>query len=64
MTTDYREVRLATVNEVAELMRVSRMTVYRLIKQGELPATRVGSRYRVAEDDVDRFLQARFEPTA
>ena len=64
MTTDYREVRLATVNEVAELMRVSRMTVYRLIKQGELHATRVGSRYRVAEDDVDRFLQARYEPTA
>jgi len=39
-------------------MRVSTMTVYRLIKAGSLPALRVGRSYRVAEDDLDRFLAA------
>ncbi len=38
-----------TVAEVAELMRVSTMTVYRLIKAGDLPATRVGKSYRITD---------------
>jgi len=37
-------------------MRVSTMTVYRLIKAGQLPAMRIGKSYRVSEDDVDRYL--------
>ena len=51
--------RLLTVAEVAATMRVSNMTVYRLIKSGELPALRVGKNYRVRESDVDRYLSAR-----
>jgi excisionase family DNA binding protein len=50
---------LLTVAEVAATMRVSNMTVYRLIKGGELPAIRVGRAYRVRESDVDRYLAAR-----
>ena len=42
--------------EVADLLRVSTMTVYRLIKAGELRAVRVGKSYRVREDDLDAFL--------
>jgi excisionase family DNA binding protein len=48
-----------TVAEVAALMRVSTMTVYRLIKAGDLASVRVGESYRVREDDVDRYLSAR-----
>jgi len=48
--------RFLTVQEVADLMRVSSMTVYRLIKSGELPAVRVGRSFRVAEGDVDTYL--------
>jgi excisionase family DNA binding protein len=35
------------------------MTVYRLIKSGDLPALRVGKNYRVRESDVDGYLAAR-----
>ena len=49
-----------TVAEVAALMRVSTMTVYRLIKAGDIAAVRVGKSYRIREDDVDRFLAARY----
>lgn len=48
--------RLLTVNEVAALMRVSNMTIYRLIKAGDLPATRVGRSYRLRQADVDAYL--------
>ncbi len=52
--------RFLTVQEVAEQLRVSSMTVYRLIKSGEIPAVRVGRSFRVREADVDRYLESRF----
>jgi excisionase family DNA binding protein len=48
--------RFLTVQEVAELMRVSTMTVYRLIKAGDLRAARVGRSFRVRSTDVDAYL--------
>jgi excisionase family DNA binding protein len=56
----FREARFVTVNEVAQLMRVSKMTVYRLINQGELPAVRIGRGYRIREEDVHRYLDSRY----
>ena len=52
--------RFLTAAEVADILRVSTMTVYRLIKAGELRAVRVGKSYRLAEDEVDRYLSAGF----
>jgi excisionase family DNA binding protein len=49
-----------TVAEVAKQLRVSNMTVYRLIKAGELRALRIGRGYRLKEDDVRRYLQQRY----
>ena len=37
-------------------MRVSKMTVYRLIRSGELRAARVGRGYRIRESEVDNYL--------
>jgi excisionase family DNA binding protein len=56
----FTEARLLTVNEVADLLRVSRMTVYRLIKQGEMPALRVGRGYRLRDEDVQSYLIERY----
>jgi excisionase family DNA binding protein len=50
---------LLTVAEVARAMRVSTMTVYRLIRSGDLPAVRVGHNYRVRASDVERYLTSR-----
>lgn len=50
---------LLTVVEVAQLMRVSNMTVYRLIKSGQLSAIRVGKNYRIRATDIDRYLSER-----
>jgi excisionase family DNA binding protein len=52
--------RFVTVAEVASLLRVSNMTVYRLVQSGQLPAVRVGRSYRIREDDIDRYLAARY----
>jgi excisionase family DNA binding protein len=49
---------LLTASEVADLLRVSSMTVYRLIRSGELPAVRVGRSYRVRREDLDAYLES------
>lgn len=51
------QVRFLTVAEVAALMRVSKMTVYRLVHSGELAAVQVGRSYRVPEKAVHDYLR-------
>jgi excisionase family DNA binding protein len=46
-----------TVAEVASMMRVSKMTVYRLVHGGELSAVRVGRSFRVPERAVQDYLR-------
>ncbi|MET9491761.1 MULTISPECIES: helix-turn-helix domain-containing protein [unclassified Nocardia] len=49
-----------TVAEVANLMRVSKMTVYRLVHSGELPAVRVGRSFRVHAKAVHDYLETSY----
>ena len=52
--------RFMTVAEVARTLRVSNMTVYRLVNSGQLDAVRVGRSYRIREGDLQRYLAQRF----
>ncbi|MCU1404702.1 MAG: helix-turn-helix protein [Glaciihabitans sp.] len=52
MPQDLSEMRFLTVAEVAGMMRVSNMTVYRLVHSGELPAVRFGRSFRIPESAV------------
>jgi excisionase family DNA binding protein len=47
---------LLTVTEVSQMMRVSKMTVYRLVRSGELPAVRIGKILRIPKAVVQSFL--------
>ena len=58
------EVRFLTVAEVASIMRVSKMTVYRLVHSGEMPAVRVGRSFRVPESAVHDYLRHSYVDTA
>jgi excisionase family DNA binding protein len=57
---DLSESKLLTIAEVASMMRVSKMTVYRLVHGGDLPALRVGRSFRVLEEDVNEYLRKSF----
>ena len=58
------EMTFMTVAEVAAVMRVSKMTVYRLVHSGELPAVRVGRSFRVPQQAVHDYLQHSYHGTA
>jgi excisionase family DNA binding protein len=60
MGSSLNEVKFLTVAEVASLMRVSKMTVYRLVHSGELPAVQIGRSFRVPEQAVHEYLRAAF----
>jgi excisionase family DNA binding protein len=51
------DVRFLTVAEVAAFMRVSKMTVYRLLHSGELEAIRIGRSFRIPEHAVQHYLR-------
>ena len=61
---DISEVKFLTVAEVAAMMRVSKMTVYRLVHSGELPALRVGRSFRVPDQAVQTYLRESYVETA
>jgi excisionase family DNA binding protein len=56
---DNVQARYMTVGEVAAVLRVSTMTVYRLINAGQLPAVRIGRSFRVREEELDHYLAER-----
>ena len=58
------EVAFLTVAEVAAALRVSKMTVYRLVHAGDLPAVQVGRSYRVPEQAVKDYLTSSYVETA
>jgi excisionase family DNA binding protein len=51
---DDREV--LTVKEVCDLLRVHPTTVYKLIRQGEIPSFRVGSDWRFRRDVIEGWM--------
>lgn len=56
MTTEKQEYYL--VDELAEKLRVNRMTIYRYIKAGKISAHKIGKEYRIAQAEFDRFMES------
>jgi excisionase family DNA binding protein len=56
MSQPLSQMRFLTVGEVAEMMRVSTMTVYRLVHSGELHAVRFGRSFRIPESAVSSIV--------
>ncbi len=58
MNNNKKKIQLYTTQEVADILRVSRRTVYRLIKSGKLKAVMIGQ-WRIKAEDLDKFLDSR-----
>ncbi|MDN4478008.1 helix-turn-helix domain-containing protein [Demequina lignilytica] len=57
MAENPQRTKFLTVAEVADMVRVSRMTVYRWVHAGELPAVRFGRSFRVPQEAVEQFME-------
>lgn len=56
-STTWSDVKFLTIYEIATMMRISKMSAYRLIHSGELEAIRVGRSYRVPEQAVISYMR-------
>jgi len=56
MADNAPSMRFLTVQEVADTMRVSSMTVYRMVHAGEIPAIRFGRSFRIPESALDQLV--------
>lgn len=46
-----------TLPEVAKYLGLHKMTVYRFVKECKIPATKIGGRWRVKKDILDRWIE-------
>lgn len=48
-----------TIEELAKMLKVVYLTVYRWIQSGRLVAYKAGKQYRIKKEDLDKFLEQR-----
>lgn len=51
--------RYLTVQEVCKVLNITKMTVYGLIKSGELPSYRIGRAYKISPSDLEKFIKSK-----
>jgi excisionase family DNA binding protein len=57
-----KEAALFTVNDMLEILGISRSTFYTLLKKGQLSYYKVGKRLRFSREDLNRYLAANYTP--
>jgi putative molybdopterin biosynthesis protein len=53
---------LLAVNDAAEYLAISRWTVYKLVRRGDIRALRVGDRLRFRVEELDRYVEREAVP--
>ncbi|MBW1853527.1 MAG: helix-turn-helix domain-containing protein [Deltaproteobacteria bacterium] len=48
--------KLLTVKEVADILRISRFSVYNLVKRGDLPALKILNKLRFSHQNIEDYL--------
>jgi excisionase family DNA binding protein len=52
-----RNVKYLTVEEVSQVLRLTCLTIYDYIRQGQLKAIRLGRNYRIEEESLKQFIE-------
>ena len=50
------EIRVYTTEEVAEILQVTKRTVYNYIKAGTLKAVKIGKYWRISAENLEEFI--------
>ena len=61
MPTNTSESGILTIKEVAEYLKVTERTIYRLAAAKKIPAFKVGGSWRFSRADIDRWISAQSE---
>ena len=48
-----------TVNELSQYLKLDRMTIYKMLKEGKIPAARIGHQWRFFREDIDAWIRSK-----
>lgn len=48
---------IMTISEVAEFLKISEITTYKLVQEGKIPAFKVGRHWRIVKNDLTEFIE-------
>lgn len=48
-----------TLEEVAQYLKVSKDSIYRLAQRGEIPASKLGTLWRFKKEEIDEWMKSR-----
>ena len=51
--------KILTLEEVAELLRAHRSTIYRFVRKGRIPAFKMGSDWRFSQESIEKWISER-----
>lgn len=54
---DNKKIEYFTLEEVADMLKVAYLTVYRWVRSGKLEAVKAGKQYRIEKKELDKFLK-------
>lgn len=57
------ELKLYTIEEIAQILRVTQRTIYNYIKEEELPAIKIGKHWRVRHEHLELYLEKKSNVT-
>ena len=54
------DIKVYTLDEVADIMKVTKRTLYNYVKEGKLPAVKMGKYWRVSQESLQAFMSTQF----
>jgi len=55
----YQPVEVMTVDELAAYLKIPKSTLYKLVREGQIPSQKVGRHWRFRKETIDRWLDQR-----
>jgi len=56
---NHKDIEFYTIQEVADMLKVAYLTVYRWIKAGKIEAIRIEKQYRISKEALDKFIKSK-----
>jgi excisionase family DNA binding protein len=48
---------ILTVDEIADYLKIPRSTIYKLVREGKIPAQKIGRHWRFRKEAIDHWLE-------
>jgi excisionase family DNA binding protein len=55
----FQRLKMYTLNEISELLKIGKKTLMRFIESGDLQAYKIGKSWRISEKELEKFINSK-----